>query len=123
MVAKIKVVPVLLGEWNNKRKAEAVPECLLIVFVLVLILACLIMNQINYNNLLNLKLKSDLIADGYIVLIIIFMDSKFVESELRNHLIREGVIYRRTKFLQEWRERWMVLTMNYIFVFTDKTHQ
>jgi len=81
------------------------------------------MNQINYNNLLNLKLKSDLIADGYIVLIIIFMDSKFVESELRNHLIREGVIYRRTKFLQEWRERWMVLTMNYIFVFTDKTHQ
>jgi hypothetical protein len=39
---------------------------------------------------------------------------------LRNHKIREGPIYKRTKFLQEWRERWMVLTMNYILIFTNR---
>ena len=48
------------------------------------------------------------------------MDPKLVESELRNHKIREGPIYKRTKFLQDWRERWMVLTMNYILIFTNR---
>jgi|JI10StandDraft_1071094.scaffolds.fasta_scaffold794091_2 hypothetical protein len=48
------------------------------------------------------------------------MDPKVVENELRSHKIREGPIYKRTKFLQEWRERWMVLTMNYILIFTSR---
>ena len=52
--------------------------------------------------------------------IFINMDPKIVESELRNHKIREGPIYKRTKFLQEWRERWMVLTMNYILIFSNR---
>lgn len=49
------------------------------------------------------------------------MDPKIVESELRTQKIRQGIIYKRTKFLQEWRERWMVLTTNYILVFTNKS--
>lgn len=48
------------------------------------------------------------------------MDPKVVESELKSNKIREGPIYKRTKFLQEWRERWMVLTMNYILIFTSR---
>lgn len=51
------------------------------------------------------------------------MDPKIVESELRSHKIREGPIYKRTKFLQEWRERWMVLTMNFVLVFTNKNQK
>lgn len=51
---------------------------------------------------------------------IYIMDPKVVESELKNHKIREGPIYKRTKFLQEWRERWMVLTMNYILIFSNR---
>lgn len=48
------------------------------------------------------------------------MDPKVLDSELRNHKIREGPMYKRTKFLQEWRERWMVLSMNYILIFTNR---
>jgi len=43
-----------------------------------------------------------------------------VETELRTNKIREGPIYRRTKFLQEWRERWLVLTKNYLLIFTNR---
>jgi len=56
-----------------------------------------------------------------VLYVILFdMDPKIVESELKNHKIREGPIYKRTKFLQEWRERWMVLTMNYILIFSNR---
>ena len=48
------------------------------------------------------------------------MDPKTVETELRTNKIREGPIYRRTKFLQEWRERWLVLTKNYLLIFTNR---
>ena len=48
------------------------------------------------------------------------MDPKVIENELRSHKIREGPIYKRSKFLQEWQERWMVLTMNYILIFSNR---
>jgi hypothetical protein len=48
------------------------------------------------------------------------MDPKTVETELRTNKIREGPIYRRTKFLQEWRERWLVLTKHYLLIFTNR---
>lgn len=48
------------------------------------------------------------------------MDAGIVASELQTHKIREGPIYKRTKFLQEWEERWAVLTMNFFFVFANR---
>ena len=45
------------------------------------------------------------------------MDSKAIEREVLNNLIKEGVMEKRSKFLKEWRERWVVLTVNYLFTF------
>ena len=45
------------------------------------------------------------------------MDAATVASELQTHKIREGPIYKRTKFLQEWE----VLTLNFFFIFTNRT--
>ena len=49
------------------------------------------------------------------------MEPQSVENELRQHKIKEGMVYQRTKFLQEWQERWMVITFNYIYIFANKT--
>jgi hypothetical protein len=57
---------------------------------------------------------------GTLSVYLFIMDPKVIETELRSNKIREGPIYKRTKFLQEWRERWMVLTMNYILIFTGR---
>lgn len=51
------------------------------------------------------------------------MNPSFVEKELTTSLIREGLLYKRSKFLKEWEERWVILTKNYIFIYQDKTRK
>lgn len=48
------------------------------------------------------------------------MDIKTVLADIKNNKIREGVLYKRSKFLKEWRERWIVLTTNFMYTFTNK---
>lgn len=45
------------------------------------------------------------------------MDSRAIEYEVRNNLVKEGCVEKKSKFLKEWRERWLVLTVNYLFTF------
>ena len=51
------------------------------------------------------------------------MDKEKVDQELSTNKIREGPLLKRSKFLKEWRERWVVLTMNYLITFTNKTYK
>ena len=48
------------------------------------------------------------------------MDPKSIELEISKNLIREGELKKRSKFLKEWRSRWVVLTSNFLFTFTNK---
>lgn len=57
---------------------------------------------------------------SYCFIALIEMDPKVIEASLRINKIRQGPIYKRTKFLQEWRESWLVLTKNYILIFTNR---
>jgi hypothetical protein len=51
------------------------------------------------------------------------MDRDTIEKELQKSKIREGPLLKRSRFLKEWRERWVVLTFNYILTFTNKTYK
>ena len=48
------------------------------------------------------------------------MDIKAIEADIKNHKIRGGYLYKRSKFLKEWRMRWVVLTTNFMYTFTDE---
>ena len=48
------------------------------------------------------------------------MDHKSVEADIKNYKIREGQLYKRSKFRKEWRERWVVLTSNFLYTFTSR---
>lgn len=48
------------------------------------------------------------------------MDIKAIETDIRNYKIRGGFLYKRSKFLKEWRMRWVVLTTNFMYTFTDE---
>lgn len=48
------------------------------------------------------------------------MDQKSIESDIKNYKVREGPIYKRSKFLKEWRDRWLVITHNFLYTFTSK---
>lgn len=36
--------------------------------------------------------------------------------------MKEGVLDKRSQFLKEWRDRWVVLTTNYLFTFKSKVY-
>ena len=44
-----------------------------------------------------------------------------MEHELKNNKLREATLEKRSKFLKEWRERWVVVTQNFIFTFKSAT--
>lgn len=48
------------------------------------------------------------------------MDKKAIDTDIKNYKVRQGPLYKRSKFLKEWRERWIVLTNNYMYTFTNK---
>jgi hypothetical protein len=48
------------------------------------------------------------------------MKLKDLEIELRNYKVREGMLFKRSRFLKEWRERWIVLTMNFLISFSNR---
>jgi hypothetical protein len=50
------------------------------------------------------------------------MDNSLVDSEIRANKIKEGILDKRSKFLKEWRDRWVVLTQNYVFTFKSKVY-
>jgi hypothetical protein len=45
------------------------------------------------------------------------MDLKQIENEIKNYKLREAYLEKRSKFLKEWRERWVVVTHNFVFTF------
>lgn len=47
------------------------------------------------------------------------MSLKAAHADIKANLIRQGHIYKRSKFLKEWRLRWIVITTNFLYVFTD----
>lgn len=47
------------------------------------------------------------------------MDRDKIDKELQTSKVREGMLLKRSKFLKEWRERWVVLTVNYMITFTN----
>jgi hypothetical protein len=49
------------------------------------------------------------------------MDPKHLEHELKNYKLREAPLEKRSKFFKEWRERWVVITQNYLFTFKSAT--
>lgn len=49
------------------------------------------------------------------------MNKDKIDQEMQNAKIREGMMLKRSRFLKEWRERWVVLTMNYLITFTNKS--
>ena len=50
------------------------------------------------------------------------MDKKKIESDIKNYKIREGWLFKRSRFLKDWRKRWVVLTTNYIYTFTANNY-
>lgn len=42
-----------------------------------------------------------------------------IDHDVKNDFIREGPMLKRSKFLKEWRKRWVVLTSNYLISFAN----
>lgn len=51
------------------------------------------------------------------------MDARAIEAEIKNNFIKQDKIQKRSKFLKEWRERWVVLTANYLFTFKSSEYR
>lgn len=49
------------------------------------------------------------------------MDPKHLEHELKNYKLREATLGKRSKFLKEWRDRWVIVTQNYLFTFKSQS--
>ena len=41
--------------------------------------------------------------------------------DIKNNKMRVGNLFKRSKFLHEWRERFVVLTSEFLHIFTDDT--
>ena len=44
-----------------------------------------------------------------------------IEFELKHKRIYEGHLLKRSKYLREWRDRWVVLTQHYLVTFVTST--
>ena len=44
-----------------------------------------------------------------------------IKTDVKNNKIREGYLFKRSKYLKEWRERWVVITSKFLYTFTSKT--
>ena len=40
-----------------------------------------------------------------------------VESDIRQHKVKEGFLLKRSRILKEWKKRWMVLTRTHLYSF------
>ncbi len=45
------------------------------------------------------------------------LSPQVVTEDIKNHKIKEGFMYKKSRYLKEWRERWIVLTKDYIYSF------
>ena len=51
------------------------------------------------------------------------MNPAIFQRELTINFIRQGQLFKRTKFLKAWQDRWLILTVNYIFIFQNRSRK
>ena len=48
------------------------------------------------------------------------MEGTGCEEDIRQHKIKEAMVWKKSRYLKEWRERWVVLTENNVYSFEKK---
>lgn len=48
------------------------------------------------------------------------MEALACEEDIRQFKIKEGMVWKKSRYLKEWRERWVVLTEHNVYSFEKK---